>query len=95
MTHSQAVYVAAFLDQLSDRFGNDGCNDMWLDNTAENRELVTKANRAAGWNCEAEELLHRSGRLIAQNNHVCDYLLSVLMSEYAITDKELAKARVG
>lgn len=45
LTQNEAAYIAAFLEELDDRFGNDGCNDMSLPNTPENREMVVAADK--------------------------------------------------
>ena len=39
----EASLIAAFLEDLSNRYANDGCNDLSLPNTPENVEFVKAA----------------------------------------------------
>lgn len=43
MKKIEAIAIANFLEELSTRFGNDGCNDMRLEATEENYELIKNA----------------------------------------------------
>jgi hypothetical protein len=43
MTKLELTLLDGFLDELSDRFSSDGCNDYFLADTAETRDLIRAA----------------------------------------------------
>lgn len=45
LNDSERAVLLQFLDELSQRFSCDGCNDLCLPNTPENKELATRAYR--------------------------------------------------
>lgn len=46
-----AKLAAKMLEEYSDRLANDGCNDMWLPDTPENRQFLIDM---AKWNSKTE-----------------------------------------
>jgi hypothetical protein len=89
MTRTEAILVASFLEQLSDRFSTDGCNDMWLDNNAENMSIVTEAEKLAKF--DADPIADRTGddnEIGTSNTLILDYVLNRFMEENKITKKD-------
>jgi hypothetical protein len=85
MTKAELKLVASFLEELDNRFGEDGCNDYELPNTPENRKLLKKAFK---WGCasDADELIKEmeedTGPTIStMNNIVCGYLAHLAKKE--------------
>ena len=66
--------LCQFMEQLSDRFGNDGCNDMSFPNTEENRALLHAVNT---WLDPAEDPIpevYKGNVLYGSNWIVLDYI---------------------
>ena len=58
LTKNEASYVIGFLNELDNQFSNDGCNDMYLKDTPENRKMFLEAEKL--WcqdNCDEEDEL--------------------------------------
>lgn len=78
MNNSEKKILLDFLEELSDRFGNDGCNDYELDNSSENRELCYAAMEYGVSKGEADEWLENlnlSKKIIFSNFIILDYLI--------------------
>lgn len=88
MTRGEAILLASFMERLSERFGNDGCNDFYLENTQENCELVIAAERENDAECDGNPLVH-NGKLLTMNFLVLDYLQQRFMKEHGIAQCEL------
>lgn len=88
MTHHEMKYVVAFLKELSNRFGNDGCNDMFLADTPENRQLVLAAEQYADIASNEIRLFEvrkgESKKIGTMNDVVLDYLMIELAKENGI-----------
>lgn len=91
MTKNEIFFIVTFLNELSDRFGCDGCNDMKLKDTPGNRELVIAAERhAVGEEGELDICDYKDGRIIVTNNtFIVDYLKDKLSKENNITKSDL------
>jgi hypothetical protein len=95
LTKNEAAYIAAFLEELDDRFSNDGCNDMSITDIPENREMLIAAEKQ--WredeeidDDEEEEIIrsHR-GKLDGNNQAVLHYLQKRLMDAFGISKDDL------
>lgn len=88
MTKNEMRLVVGFLEELDDKFGSDGCNDMWLPNTPANRELNLAAEKF--WRKVNEDEEESSddppeGDIIDTNNQVIlGYLIHRLKKEHRI-----------
>lgn len=51
LTPEQTRIFSSFLEDYDNRLSNDGCNDMVLPNTEENRRMICDAQL---WNCRGE-----------------------------------------
>lgn len=80
MTRNEMVFIVGFLNELDDRFSSDGCNDMFLDDTPENRELVLAANKL--YYGEDEEIRLYGGKIGTSNHNILHYVKTKLMKEY-------------
>lgn len=104
-TDAEAKYLASFLNELSDRFGNDGCNDMFLPNTPENAAMVKAAQlhqyaddrNAFDDEAQASEIsLHKIGKvkkISTMNSVVLDYLRDRFMRQHGITRRNLVNTQ--
>lgn len=84
MSPTESAYAAAFLDELGERYGNDGCNDFFLPNTPENRKLV---QAALNWNSQdpEERKIHTHKGLIETDNYlIAGYLGHLLKVESGV-----------
>lgn len=91
MTRHEAAGIAAFLDELGDRFGNDGCNDLTLPDTPENRAMILAAEAHALGDDASGRVGGYDGKLMTNNMFVIDYLKSKLMQEHSLADSDLPK----
>jgi len=66
ITPAMLKFSAELLDLASDEFSNNGCNDFYLKDTPENRELVTALQTEERWD-EPETLNLREGKIITQD----------------------------
>lgn len=95
MTKNEIAYILGFLNELDDKFGNDGCNDMYLPDTPENRELYIAAatldlEETGEEEIESVEDALRGKKKIGTNNlMILAYLRKKLMEEYSLTKKEI------
>ncbi len=89
MTKTEAMILATFCNELNDRFSNDGCNEMTLPDTPENRELVNKATQYA-YGDDVDMKPHiEDGEICTGNEAILSYLTHRLMVEHGITEDEL------
>jgi len=102
-TKAEALFLASFLEALSDRFGNDGCNDMYVANTPENDAMVKAAQlhqyandrHAFDDEAQASEVSLQSVRkgkpekISTMNSVILDYLQDRFMQENGITRDDL------
>jgi len=86
VTKTEAAYLAAFLDQFGDRLSNDGCNDLFLPETDETRDMVCAAE-----SYEPGSPRRRDGKLFTMNWLIVRHLQQKIMEEYDLTDKNLPK----
>ena len=91
LSKTEAAYIAAFLEELDDRFGNDGCNDMYVPDTPENRTMVAAAEQLwAGTNeTEPAPLQVRKKRISTGNETVIAYLKKRLCDEYGLDEADI------
>jgi hypothetical protein len=92
MTTTETAYLAAFLHAFSERLGNDGCNDLYLANTEENRKFIEAVHEFH----EQEEDIRlvdrgkgRPKQIVANNVAVVEFLLARLMDENDLEEDEL------
>ncbi len=89
MSRIEAVHVAGFLSELSDRFGTDGCNDLFLEDTPENRQLVADAERSQMGEDAREEVSADGGLIGTFNGVLLDHLLEKFMKEHGLKEEDL------
>jgi len=103
LTKNEAAYIVGFLNELDNQFSNDGCNDMYLPDTPENREMYTKAEKLwVGENCDDEEGVpledslqvpygsRKKEKKIGTNNQtILGYLRKRLKDEFKLTNEEI------
>lgn len=80
MNKSELALVAQFLEELNDRFSNDGCNDFDLPNTPGNVKLLCDAIKLEAGD-DAAEMIEEikaeakgSKHILTQNFVLCQYL---------------------
>lgn len=92
MKSNEIDLVIGFLEDLSHRFSNDGCNDMFLENTPENRKLVLQAQLAVNSSRTEIKLyeIHKGQpqKICTNNILIIDYLISKLNEEDCTVDPE-------
>lgn len=93
LSKQEARLIAGFLGHLCERFGNDGCNDMTLEDTPENRKLIAAS--------EADELEKHGdanyyavepggdGNLHTSNTATLHHLLDRFLQEYGLTKADV------
>jgi hypothetical protein len=92
MKSNEIDLVIGFLEDLSYRFSNDGCNEIFLENTPENRELVLQAQLAV--NSPRNEIklyeIHagQPKKICTNNILIIDYLISKLNEKDHTVDPE-------
>jgi hypothetical protein len=69
--------VIGFLEELSERYGNDGCNDFEMEYTPENLEIVTAAEKEA-YGIHAQPPSVEGGKIHTTNFLVLDYVIEQL-----------------
>jgi len=79
LTKTEAKLIVQFLDELSERFGNDGCNDFTLDDTPENRAFVEAAQEGQ----DLELSIDKKQMLIYTfNTLIVDHLIARVKEEF-------------
>ncbi len=92
MTKNELAYIAMFLEQLGDRFGNDGCNDMTIPDTPENRQLVSEAEIEFTEEDGTQMEINASDGAIHTGNHVIlRCLQDKFMKEHGISEEDVTK----
>ena len=95
--------LASFLDCLSDKLGNESCNDMFMDDTPENRALIAAAQQwqhaddkhafeSAEDAATVRTYTIRKGKppmLSTHNTVILDYLRNRFMQENSVSRDEL------
>jgi hypothetical protein len=78
-----AKLAAQMLEEYSDRLGNDGCNDMWLPDTPENRQFLLDLAKWNGENFEEEDVIQSSkyGLGVFHGNSVVAAYLAYLLKQ--------------
>ena len=72
MNKTELNLIIEFLNELSDRFGNDVCNDFELNDTPENRRLVKDAELYC--DMHERELSIHNNKITTTNFILVDYL---------------------
>jgi len=86
LTKNEMTHLLGFLEELSDRFGNDGCNDYAMEDTPENRELFAAVDDHLMKTCHGYEKsdvtkrIHQ-GKIHTLNTRVLDCLRDKLKRE--------------
>jgi hypothetical protein len=78
LTDTEHKILMEFLDTLNDSFNNAGCNDLYLVDTPENRELVANANLATfGKDAEKEalEVYAEDGEILTMDTTILSYIM--------------------
>lgn len=86
MTQNEAKLIAAFMQELSDRFGNDGCNDYDLPATPENRQLIMDAQKWGRADEVPTEPREYNGKYCTYNWEILSYLRHKFMEENGLTE---------
>ena len=81
-------FVLYFLNELCDRFDNDGCNDMKMPATQENLWVVCEAEKNALGDYFTQ-LDIKNDTLYTNNLSMINYLRKTLQEEHNISDEEL------
>jgi hypothetical protein len=104
LSKNEAAYIVGFLNELDDQFSNDGCNDMYLKDTPENRQMYLEAEKLwVGENCDDEEegtsledalqvpygSRSKEQKIGTNNQTILNYLRKRLKEEFKLTDKEV------
>lgn len=91
MTRNEMLYIVGFLNELSDRFSNDGCNDMYLVDTPENREMCIEAEKFSYGEVYTQpyDSQKSKGEFCVNNNLVIDFLCNKLMKEFHIKKEDV------
>ncbi len=85
LTQTEKDVLLGFVDELMDRFGNDGCNDMSLPRNRENRELIRAVDEYEGLPEEERYVQPRTGPLVTSNITVLEYIKHRLEEELSGT----------
>lgn len=96
MTINEVAYIVGFLDELYDKFSSDGCNDMYLPDTPENRRMYVDSLKNDE-NCLSVEdslkvpyLSSSNEKKISTNNQVIlRHLRSKLMQEFNLSENDI------
>lgn len=88
MKTTEAAYLAAFIEVLGDRLGNDGSNDMTIPDTLLNRDFVKAVQKFCG-QAQKIQLSHDKKKIITNNGCVLSYLSNKFMQQYGIMKKNL------
>ncbi len=81
MTKNEKTMLLGFMSELSERFGNDGCNDYTLPNTPENVEFVRAAETWSDPTEEFEPPDPGDDKIWTSNGVILDYLAHKLEHE--------------
>lgn len=85
MNKIEAIAIANFLEELSTRFGYDGCNDMRLLATDENYELIKNAEMN-NLHCASEEEWHSHKEYNPIKAHMSNFKSYYYTNNYLILD---------
>jgi len=83
LTSAEASLLLHFLGDLSDKYGNAGCNDIELDNTDENWQMVNNAYESNGDDDAGER--DSGPRILTQDFILCDYLATAIEKQLPAT----------
>ena len=103
LTRNEAAYIVAFLNELDDHFSNDGCNDMYLPDTPDNREMYLQAEKLwIGENTDEEEGVpledalqvpygsrSKEKKIGCNNQSILAYLRKKLMDDFKLDEMEI------
>lgn len=78
ITNNDVTILLNFLEDLSERFGNAGCNDMELPDTPENRSLIEEALEPG------ETFTVVGNKLLTSDFIVLDAIRNRLAADYGI-----------
>ncbi len=77
ITKNEARVLVEFCDELYEQFSNDGCNEMYLPNTVESRQIIKQAYGK-------EEGIVEDDKICVDNQIILIYLRNKLKKEYEI-----------
>ena len=83
LTSAEASLLLHFLKDLSDKYGNAGCNDIELDNTDENWQIVANAYEFDSVTDSEER--DKGGKIHAFDFMLCDYLATAIENQLPAT----------
>lgn len=83
MNKTELKQIARFLEELSNRFDTDGCNDMELEDTAENRTMINSAEKLYDPESDFVAIPYK-GKLSTNNSTLLDYLKAKFEKENGI-----------
>lgn len=84
MTKNEMGYVVAFLRDLLDRYGNDGCNDLKMPDTPENRALIAAAEKM-----DVSNIKPWKGELCTYNHVILGHLTDKMMKAHGLTEADV------
>jgi hypothetical protein len=90
MNKTENELIVSFLSELSDRFGDDGCNDYFLPNNEESLVLAKAASYAYDDSFNEELNIDKKG-IYTCNTAILDFLIKKIMTENNITKEDLEK----
>ena len=77
MTKAEVKILDDMLEDLDNHYGNAGCNDMKLEDTPENRQIVELAEKDAGF---VEKLSVSKGKILTTDFVILSYLRKRLLA---------------
>src|SRR5687767_10479882 len=103
MTKNEIAYIVGFLTALDDQFGNDTCNDMYITDTPENREMYVAAEKLFLEECTPDEEMtpveeaiqvpygsrSKEKKIGTDNRAILGYLRQKLMKEFGLEESEI------
>lgn len=84
MTKLEASYLVVLMEELENRFHNDSCNEIYLNNTKENYDLVKKIKGDVEIKSSDDKEL-----IVMDDISLLSYLKNLFMQENNLTQEDL------
>jgi hypothetical protein len=91
MTKNENAFIVSLLDDLLNYYDNDSCNDIYIDDTPDNRQLYLDSGGDS-----IEDALQvpprskeKTKKIAMKNNILLNYLRSKFMKENGLENKEI------
>lgn len=104
MTKNEIALIVGFLNELDDEFSNAGCNDMYLQDTPENRKIFLEAEKlfvedecdGDGDVASLENAIQvpygsksKEKKIGTNNQTILGYLRKKLMNEFNLNEEDI------